>query len=101
LLAQRSAAHSVPGAYDRQPAAPSHLPSVPQLAAPASVQMLRGSEAPAGTAVQRPIDDGSAQLRHAPPHASPQQTPSTQKPLPHSLGSAQGAPFGFGPQLPF
>jgi hypothetical protein len=77
------------------------LPSCPQLAAPWSAQTLRGSAAPAGTAVQRPIEDGSAQLRHAPPHASPQHTPSTQNPLPHSLASAQGAPIGFGPQLPF
>jgi hypothetical protein len=30
-----------------------------------------------------------------------QQTPSAQKPLPHSLAAAQGCPSAFGPQLPF
>jgi hypothetical protein len=66
------------------------LPSVPQLASPLSTQMLRGSAAPAGTGTQRPIDDGRAQLRQAPAHASAQQTPSTQKLLTHSLDAAQG-----------
>jgi hypothetical protein len=77
------------------------LPSVPQLAAPLSAQMLRGSAAPAGTGTHRPRDDGSAQLRQAPAHASAQQTPSTQKLLTHSLEAAQGWPSGLGPQLPF
>ena len=48
-----------------------------------------------------PIDDGRAQLRQAPAHASAQQTPSTQKLLMHSLAAVQGWPLGFGPQLPF
>jgi hypothetical protein len=65
------------------------------------VQTLRGSAAPFGTGVQRPIDDGSAQLRQAPPHAPSQQTPSTQKLLMHSLAAAHGWPFGLAPQLPF
>jgi len=63
--------------------------------------MLRGSDAPSGTGTQRPIDDGSAQLRQAPWQASAQQTPSTQKLLMHSLAAAHGCPLGFGPQLPF
>jgi hypothetical protein len=73
---------------------------VPQLAAPLSTQTLRGSAAPAGTDAHLPIDDGSAQLRQAPWQASAQQTPSTQKPLTHSLAAAHGCPSGFGPQLP-
>jgi hypothetical protein len=73
---------------------------VPQDAAPWSVQVLRGSAAPAGTAAQRPIEDGSAQLLHAPAQASAQQTPSTQKLLAHSLAAAQAWPGGLGPQLP-
>ena len=84
----------------RHPDAPSHFPSVPQLGAPLSVQMLRGSAAPSETGAQRPIDDGSAQLRHAPPHASSQHTPSTQNLLMHSAAAAHGWPLGFGPQLP-
>jgi len=62
--------------------------------------MTRGSAAPAGTGAHRPFDDGSAQLRQAPRHASAQQTPSTQKLLAQSLAVVQGWPFGFGPQLP-
>jgi len=38
---------------------------------------------------QWPIDDGSAQLMHAPPQATSQQIRSTQKPLAHSLALAQ------------
>jgi hypothetical protein len=64
------------------------------------VQTLRGSAAPFGTGVQRPIDDSSAQLRHAPPHATSQQTPSTQKLLRHSPAPAHGWPLGLRPQLP-
>lgn len=65
------------------------------------MQTFRGSLEPAATGAQRPIDDGSAQLRQAPPHAPSQHTPSTQKLLMHSAAAAHGCPFGFGPQLPF
>jgi hypothetical protein len=51
-------------------------------------------------AAQRPIDEGSAQLLHAPPQASAQQTPSTQKLLSHSLAAAHVWPGGLSPQLP-
>jgi hypothetical protein len=100
LDAQRSGAQMVPTAYLRQPPAPSQRPSVPQVAAPLSTQVARGSAAPAGTAAHLPIDDGSAQLLHAPAQASAQHTPSTQNVLPHSDPLAQVWPFAFGPQLP-
>ena len=87
--------------YFRQPAAPSQVPSVMQLAAPLSMQTCRGSAAFAGVGLHMPIDEGRAQLRQAPPHASSQQTPSTQKVLTHSVPALQGCPLGFGPQLPF
>ena len=77
------------------------MPLVPQLAAPLSTQTLRGSAAPAGSGAHLPIDDGSAQLRQAPMQASAQQTPSTQKPLLHSVPAAHGDPSDLGPQLPF
>ena len=86
--------------YFRQPEAPSQVPSVMQLDAPLSMQTCRGSAAFAGVGLQTPIDDGRAQLRQAPPHASSQQTPSTQKVLTHSVPALQGCPLGFGPQLP-
>ena len=101
LLSQCSAAQIVPGSYDRQPAAPSHFPSCPQLCGPWSTHTVRGSAAPAGTGVQRPIEDGSAQLRQAPPHAPSQQIPSTQKLLVQSVAAAHGCPFGLRPQLWF
>jgi hypothetical protein len=72
-----------------------------QLAAPLSTQMCRGSAAFAGVALHVPIDDGRAQLRQAPPHASSQQRPSTQKVLRHSVPAVHGCPMGLGPQLPF
>jgi hypothetical protein len=90
----------VPAAYLRQLPAPSQTPSVPQVAAPLSVQVPRGSAAPAGAGVHRPIAEGSAQVRHAPWHASAQHTPSTQKVLAHSDPLAQLWPLAFGPQLP-
>jgi hypothetical protein len=40
------------------------------------------------------------QLRQAPLHELSQQTPSTHWVEPHSLGSAQGTPFAFFPQVP-
>jgi hypothetical protein len=73
----------------RQLPEPSQAPSVPQLATPWSAQVFLGSPAPAGTEAQRPIEDGNAQLRQAPWHASAQQMPSTQKPLAHSAALAQ------------
>jgi hypothetical protein len=89
LAAQLSALHSVPDLYLRHAPAPSHAPSLPHEAAPWSAHLPRGSAAPAGTATQRPIDDGSAQLWQEPSQASMQQTPSAQKPLAHSAASVQ------------
>jgi hypothetical protein len=73
---------------------------VPQVEAVWATQVWRGSAAPAGTDMQTPIADGSAQLRHAPSQAPSQQTPSTQKPLMHSDPAAQAWPRGRLPQLP-
>jgi len=101
LFSQCWAAQTVPVRYLRQLPAPSHLPSVPHEAAVWSVQIWWGSLPPAATGVQRPIDDGSAQLLHAPWQAFSQQTPSTQKLLAHSLAAVHAWPFAFGPQLPF
>jgi hypothetical protein len=76
------------------------LPSLPHVETPWSAQVARGSAAPAGTGVHLPIADGSAHVRHAPWHASPQHTPSTQKVLAHSDPFAHVWPFCLGPQLP-
>jgi hypothetical protein len=100
-LAQVSGTQTVPTSYFRHPAAPSQVPSVMQLDAPLSMQMWRGSAAFAGVGLHVPIDEGRAQLRQAPAHASSQQRPSTQKVLTHSVPAVQGCPLGLGPQLPF
>jgi len=100
LLAQRSGAQTVPGRCRRQPPAPSHFPSVPQVDAGWVAHMLRGSSSPAVTGRHVPLVDGSAQLRQAPAQAWSQQTASTQWLLAQSAAAAQGWPFDFLPQLP-
>jgi hypothetical protein len=100
LLAQRSGAQTVPGLCRRQPPAPSHFPSVPQVDAGWVAHMFRGSSSPFGTGRHEPSDVGSAQLRQAPVQAWSQQTESTQWLLAQSTAAAQGWPFDFLPQLP-
>lgn len=55
-FAQRWGAHTVPAAYWRQPPLPLQAPSLPQLEAPWSRHPPWGSEAPAGTSLQVPIE---------------------------------------------
>jgi hypothetical protein len=100
LFAQPSLAHIVPGLYLLQPPPPLQRPSVPQLFAPRSWQTLRESSAPAARLVQRPLEDGRAQLRQAPWQAFSQQTPSTQKFDAQSAFALQSWPGCLGPQLP-
>jgi hypothetical protein len=87
LAVQLSGAQLVFFTYSWQAPAPSHLPLVLQLAAPLSWQVLRGSEFPAATIVQVPIEPGSAQLRQPPVQAVSQQTLSTHWPDLHSVGA--------------
>lgn len=58
--------------------------------------------APPGVGEQVPIAPGMLQASHAFPHAASQQTPSAQKPVWHSVPSAQELPFGElpTPQMP-
>jgi hypothetical protein len=60
----------------------------------------RGSTVPAAVGVQRPSDEGTLHLRHAPVQAVSQQTPSTQWLFWHSLSALHGWPSIFGPQVP-
>jgi hypothetical protein len=99
LLAHFSAPQIVPVAYFAQPPAPSQRPFVPQLAAPWSLQTLRVSTAFPASGVQVPRAEASAQLRHAPPQASLQHTPSTQKPDAQSGAAVHAPPFVRLPQL--
>jgi hypothetical protein len=101
LFSQRSGAQTVPGRCLRQPPAPSHFPSVPQVDTGCVAHMLCGSSAPFAAGVHVPSDDPSAQLRQGPTHAWSQQRPSTQWLLAQSPAPAHGWPFVFFPQLPF
>ena len=95
-VGQVAAAQDVPWAYFWQ-APPAHLPLVPQLAAPWSLQPPAGSGVPVGTAVQRPSDPASAHERHEPVQAVAQQIPCAQVADAHSTLVAQEAPFGLRP----
>jgi hypothetical protein len=101
LAAHFSPLHTLPTGYLLQPPAPSHFPSRPHEATPPSTHLPRLSALLAGRDVQRPSDEGRAQLRQAPAHTSAQQTPSTQKLEAHSVLAAHTWPFCLGPQLPF
>jgi hypothetical protein len=93
---QLAARHEVPWTYLSQaPAA--HLPSVPQLAGPWSLQLPAGSGVPVGTLVQRPSDPVSAHERHDPVQAVAQQIPCAQVAERHSVLIEQEAPFGLRP----
>jgi len=74
------------------------VPSLPQVAAPASVHWFSGS-APLGTLVQVPGVPASAHDRQVPVQAPPQQTPCSQNPELHWAGAVQVAPIGSRPQL--
>ena len=96
-------AHTVvPAAQYRQFPEPSHFPSVPQVAADMLAHIVRGSAPPAGVRVQRPIEPGEEQLRHAPVQAVLQHTPSTQLPFWQSVLATQTCPStSLEPQLLF
>ena len=86
--------------YFRQAPAPSHLPSVPHMAAVRSLQTLCGSAPPAAIDVHVPSDPGTAQLRQAPVQVVAQQTPSAQCAFTQSASAAQVWPSTFFPQVP-
>jgi len=67
---------------------------VPQLAAPVSMQSAAGSAAPAATGEQVPSFPVTAQELQLPQGPLPQQTPSVQKLLRHSVPRTQVAPAG-------
>ena len=95
-VGQVAATQDVPCAYFWQ-APPAHLPLVPQLAAPWSLQLPAGSGSPVGTAVQRPSEPASAHERHDPVQAVAQQIPCAQVAETHSALSEQEAPLGLRP----
>jgi hypothetical protein len=88
--------HSVRATWKRQEPAPSHVPSSPQVVGSDAAQVLasRGG-VPAAANVQLPIAVGAAHVRHVSVQAVLQQTPSTQKPLPHSTPQVHACPFSF------
>jgi hypothetical protein len=93
--------HWVSAAYLAQLPKPSQAPVLPQLAAPMSLQMPRGSAAPRSSGQQVPMRWSRLHETQPPWQATLQQTPSAQKPDAQSSAVLQGAPFIFLPQLPF
>jgi hypothetical protein len=89
-----AAPHVVPAAYSRQAPAPSHVPSVPQVAAPWSAHWLRGS-CPAATSVHVPMAPAMAHDRHVPVHELVQQTPCWHRPDWHSVPAPHVTPGSF------
>jgi hypothetical protein len=95
-VGQVAATQDVPWAYFWQaPAA--HLPLVPQLGPPWSLQPPAGSGDPIGTSAQRPSDPASAHERHEPVQAVAQQVPCAQVAEWHSALVEQEAPLGLRP----
>ncbi len=97
---QDGGAQGVPAAKSSQVPLPSQKPVVSQLAAPAFMQVCVGSAPPLGTGVQVPAVVGKAHDRQVPVQAVRQQTDCAQKPLPHSVPSAQVAPGDLRPHEP-
>ena len=93
------ARHCVSAAYRSQPSKSSHVPVVPQLVAPMSLHIARGSGAPSSTGQQVPTRPGAAHETQPPSQVTLQQTESAQKPDAHSVPAAHFAPFIFLPQL--
>ena len=88
--------HIVFTGYLRQPPAPSHLPSKPQVDAGIVAQVVESrGVAPAVRLTHVPSELGAAQVLQPPAHASAQQTPSTQKPLAHSALQLHAIPIAF------
>jgi hypothetical protein len=94
-----AATQVVPATYRRQPPAPSHVPSAPHVATPASVHWFSGSW-PLGTFTQVPAVPAIAHERQLPVQVPMQHTPWAQLPELHSPSPAHAAPSGFRPQLP-
>jgi hypothetical protein len=90
--------HGVPSAYFWHPPPPSHLPFVPQVAAPRSVQNVAGAGVPAARGAHAPVPE-TLQAWHAGQLGLPQQTPSTQLPLMHWLPIAHARPLALSAQL--
>lgn len=97
---QDGATQTVPTWYSWHVPRPSQTPVVPQLAAPASLQVPVGSAPPEVTGEQVPGDDALAQDMHAPAQAVRQQTPWAQKPVAQSEPSLQVAPGDLSPHDP-
>jgi hypothetical protein len=94
-------AHGVPAPKTSQAPLPSQKPVVAQLAAPAFTHEFVGSVPPLATGAQVPAVATIAHDRQVPVQAVRQHTPCEQKPLAHSVRSAQVAPGGLSPHDPF
>src|SRR5579863_6484961 len=97
-LEQLAVPQLVPTAVYAQWPLPSQVPLFPQL--PLAAQPPCGSIAPPATGVQEPALPETLQAWQVGQLGLPQQTPSTQLPLAHSLPAAQIWPGRLRPQVP-
>jgi hypothetical protein len=94
-----AATQVVPAMYSRQAPEPLQVPSVPQLAAPASAHWFNGSR-PIPTFVHVPSVPASAHDLHVAVQVVAQQMFWAQMPLAQSLFAVQAAPLGRFVQTP-
>jgi hypothetical protein len=100
VVGHDAAEHVVPFGHFSQPAAPSHFPSRPQVAASDGAQNVAGAGVPAATAAHVPVPV-TLQALHAAQAPTSQQTPSVQLPLPHWPRSVHVLPrASLGVQVP-
>jgi hypothetical protein len=98
---QDAGEHVVPSGCRWQPPRPSQRPFVPHVAAACAAHTPFGSTTPAPTGAHAPALPATLQAMHDPQAALPQQTPSTQLPVPHWLFAVQAVPCAsFTTQLP-
>jgi hypothetical protein len=94
---QVPALQTVPLGYRRQWPWPSHVPSSPQVEAPAAVHVPGGAATPFAMNVQMPGALWSLHVLQVSWQGLLQQMPSTQKPLWQSRLQPQGCPFTWCP----
>jgi hypothetical protein len=83
VVGHDAAEHDVPLAHFWQPPRPSHLPSMPHVAADAVAQNAGGAAVPAATGAHVPRLPATLQALHEAHEGASQHTPSVQLPLPH------------------
>ena len=96
LAGHTGGAQDVPACHLWQPPAPSHVPSLPQLAAALTPHLVLGSETPAATGAHVPGVAVSVHETHGPSQVALQHTFCAEHTSPeaHCEGAVHGPPLG-------